>query len=407
MPDKYELLPPLSIDEYEALRADIELNGVRDPIIVDENGDILDGHNRARIDPNAPRIVLTGKTEAEKKAFVYAANFARRNLSSEQKKELHKMMRSVALELKKEGKTQEQIAAMLGVDRTTVSLWLKDESISIVNVHNANTFDCRIKIPKKEHPIIHERVKAGETQEQIAADYKVNQSRIAQIIKQEAKKEEKKQELEKLIEIAASLPAQDRWSVFEGDIHNVKLEKNSIDAIITDPPYPKDYLPLWEELGKFAQYHLKVGGVLLAMTGSVYLPQVFEMLGKYLTYQWVLACILNGQHLDVYAAKVNNNMWKPILVYRNGGEPVNIGSDLFTNDKRDKNYHEWGQGVEGYLWQIEHFTKPNDLICDPFLGGGTTGVAAVKLQRRFVGFDIDVESVKISRSRLYDATQTR
>jgi hypothetical protein len=136
------------------------------------------------------------------------------------------------------------------------------------------------------------------------------------------------------------------------------------------------------------------------MIPAPYLPQIIEMLGRHLTYQWILACVLPGSHGSVIQSGVRNVIWKPILVYRNGGPPVNIGSDLFENDKRDKDFHEWGQGVGGYLWQIENFTNPNDLVCDPFLGGGTTAIAALQLKRRFVGFDADAEKVAITKGRL-------
>jgi ParB-like chromosome segregation protein Spo0J len=216
----------------------------------------------------------------------------------------------------------------------------------------------------------------------------------------ELQRKKKEQEHKKLARLAETVPASDRWNVFQGDIWKVELEPNSLDVIITDPPYPQDCLPLWSALAIFAKRHLKVGGALFAMTGNLYLPDILNMLGEHLTYQWQLACTLPGQHSEVHAAWVNNQMWKPILVYRNGGDLVNIGSDLFQNAGRDKDFHEWGQGVDGYLWQIDKFTKPNDLICDPFLGGGTTGVAALQLKRRFVGFDVDPEKVAISRGRL-------
>ncbi len=78
---KYELLPPLTTDEFAALKADIKANGLREPIIVDDDGEILDGHHRHKIDKNAPRRTLGGMSEAERQAFVFSANFNRRNLS--------------------------------------------------------------------------------------------------------------------------------------------------------------------------------------------------------------------------------------------------------------------------------------------------------------------------------------
>lgn len=46
-------------------------------------------------------------------------------------------------------------------------------------------------------------------------------------------------------------------------------------------------------------------------------------------------------------------------------------------------------------------TNKGDLILDPFMGSGTTGVAAVKLGRRFVGVDKEKEYVELSQKRIY------
>jgi site-specific DNA-methyltransferase (adenine-specific) len=42
-------------------------------------------------------------------------------------------------------------------------------------------------------------------------------------------------------------------------------------------------------------------------------------------------------------------------------------------------------------WFIKLFTKPNDMVLDPFLGSGTTGVVARELGRQFVGIEIKAE----------------
>ena len=52
-----DLLPPLSTDEFNALKADTKANGIRDPICVDENGEILVGHHRFKCDKDAKRII--------------------------------------------------------------------------------------------------------------------------------------------------------------------------------------------------------------------------------------------------------------------------------------------------------------------------------------------------------------
>ena len=97
-----DLLPGLSAYEFEALSADIKLNGVRVPIDVDEDGVILDGHHRFKVDKAAPRRVIKGLTDAEKRAHVYRANFARRNLSGDQRRDLQKAMKELAKALRDE-----------------------------------------------------------------------------------------------------------------------------------------------------------------------------------------------------------------------------------------------------------------------------------------------------------------
>jgi DNA modification methylase len=47
-------------------------------------------------------------------------------------------------------------------------------------------------------------------------------------------------------------------------------------------------------------------------------------------------------------------------------------------------------------WFIKLFTKTNDVILDPFLGSGTTAVAAARLGRRFVGIEIKADYFQLA-----------
>lgn len=51
-------------------------------------------------------------------------------------------------------------------------------------------------------------------------------------------------------------------------------------------------------------------------------------------------------------------------------------------------------------WFIRLFTQPGDLVLDPFIGSGTTAVAAIQLDRKFVGIDLNPEYVNIARARI-------
>ena len=49
---------------------------------------------------------------------------------------------------------------------------------------------------------------------------------------------------------------------------------------------------------------------------------------------------------------------------------------------------------------IAQYTRPGDLVLDPFAGVGTTGRAALELGRRFIGFELDAEEAERARQWL-------
>src|SRR5207253_7715935 len=49
---------------------------------------------------------------------------------------------------------------------------------------------------------------------------------------------------------------------------------------------------------------------------------------------------------------------------------------------------------------IRTFSKPNDMVIDPFVGSGTTAIAAKRLGRNSIAFDIMPEYVRLARERL-------
>jgi site-specific DNA-methyltransferase (adenine-specific) len=63
--------------------------------------------------------------------------------------------------------------------------------------------------------------------------------------------------------------------------------------------------------------------------------------------------------------------------------------------------------VELPLRLIELYTYRDDLVLDPFMGSGTTGVAAVRSGRRFVGYDTETNYVEIAEQRIRAETDLR
>ena len=63
------------------------------------------------------------------------------------------------------------------------------------------------------------------------------------------------------------------------------LDAESVDCIITDPPYERDALPVYADLARVAAHVLRPGGSRVAMTGGAHLPQVMAALTSELSYQ--------------------------------------------------------------------------------------------------------------------------
>jgi len=63
--------------------------------------------------------------------------------------------------------------------------------------------------------------------------------------------------------------------------------------------------------------------------------------------------------------------------------------------------------IELPLRCIKLYTFENDVVLDPFVGSGTVAIAALMTNRRFVGYDIDKEYVKIAEKRINEALEKK
>ena len=63
----------------------------------------------------------------------------------------------------------------------------------------------------------------------------------------------------------------------------------------------------------------------------------------------------------------------------------NIYSQMPPRDR----VHPNEKPVEMVAHFINNHTYPGDVVCDPFMGSGTTGVAAMRMGRKFIGIELD------------------
>ena len=184
------------------------------------------------------------------------------------------------------------------------------------------------------------------------------------------------------------------------------IKDNSIDAIITDPPYPLEFIHLWEAMFSMADRVLKPSAFLICYANHQNLETIFR-LSNNLKYYWIFKLDFTAKPI----AKGRNLIatWKPVLVYQklpfkkleNTIEDQIKETKPFDYASRDMHDLNWGQSLGKFEWIINSFTNPQDIVLDPFAGTGTTLVACKNTKRKCIGFEIEKEEYeKIIKGRL-------
>src|SRR3990167_1686778 len=187
--------------------------------------------------------------------------------------------------------------------------------------------------------------------------------------------------------------------LYNDDFNNVKLEENSVDLIITDPPYPKEYLHCWSELARYAEKVLKPSGFLVAYSGQLHMKEVMDYLSGSLSYYWTF-CLYHKGGTQIVSARNITCRWKPIFVYQKEPFKKNrVMEDYIISEQREKDGHEWQQSESGVGELIERFSKAGDTILDPFMGSGTFPYVASKIKRKAIGIELDKKYYLISKAK--------
>ena len=222
--------------------------------------------------------------------------------------------------------------------------------------------------------------------------------------------------------LAQVLAGEATWVVVEGDCLEVLPTIPDVSTVlVSDPPYGVNFsgkgtkhtppsgvgyestddspesLPLWEErialaLTKASHGCITPGRVNLRRypdprgVGSIFYPSGAG------SYQWGFSC------------------WQPVFYY--GKDPFLCGGkgrrpDSFsTTEAAEENGHPCPKPIGTMLWLVERVSvSVSDVVLDPFCGSGTTGVACLRLGRRFIGIEKDARYAAIARERLRAESQ--
>jgi ParB-like chromosome segregation protein Spo0J len=181
-----DAMPPLSPREFNELVESIKANGVLVPILVDENGVVIDGHQRraasqaAGVTPPTTTLDLTGKSDDERRAIAIAVNAIRRQMSVEQRRQAVTRMKELGLKNK-------DIAKATGTSVATVKRDVAESGGS----HEPTDSD-----PAKDKAIA-ASVKAGKTTREAAEEHGVSQTTAVRATKRASKPKPKTKKKEK------------------------------------------------------------------------------------------------------------------------------------------------------------------------------------------------------------------
>lgn len=392
-----ELFPLLEGAELDDLAEDIRAHGLREPVWLWEDPDrgtvLLDGRNRWRACEIAAVEVLTRQYRGDDPiGFSISQNLKRRHLNESQRAGIgakaeplyaaEAAKRKAQRERDGQGRLTDAPIVADGPQQAPEQRKSRERAAKTAGASGRSV--ARYKRVQKEAPDLIPQIDAG----------KLALSRAERIIRD---RQAQQRRIERAREEAAAQPAAASKDLRHGDFREVMADLDSVDAIITDPPYPGEFLPLLADLAAWADKVLAPEGVLAVLIGQTHLPEVYRLLDGHRPYRWTACYLTSGPGYRSHPRRVQSN-WKPLLVY--GGGP-RFG-DVIRSEGRDadaKIHHRWGQDYAAFHTIVERLTGRGQTVADPFMGSGTTLLAAHALGRHVIGCDVDPAAVATARDR--------
>lgn len=190
-----------------------------------------------------------------------------------------------------------------------------------------------------------------------------------------------------------------------------QIPEESIDCVFTDPPYGlkkkgienDENLQLFYKILPKCYKILKQDSFLITFFSSKYLPLAFKNNPFDYFWQFILYCPCASVNSPIGFTK-----YMYCLIFKKGNPSVvKRCKDIFVDTpgkmiEPDEGYidHPTPKPKHFIRKILRMFTKPHDLILDPFMGSGSTAVACKQINRNFIGFEINKSYIKLANERL-------
>ena len=249
--------------------------------------------------------------------------------------------------------------------------------------------------------------------------------------------------------------------IYCGDSRDVLSEFNDgcIDLTVTSPPYDnlRKYgnskstwnSEMFKEIARQLYRITKDGGVVVwivndktengsktctSMEQCLYFKEIGFNVNDVMLWEKTnsMPVVKQPRYTDVFEymfifSKGKPKTFSPIMIpckcagYNYNSTAKKMGGE---NGRRELNYHVNNEKIKGNIWQcgiaqnktnhpavfpeslvVDHilsWSKEGDVVLDPFMGSGTTALAAIKNNRHYIGIDVNPDYCKLSEDRIND-----
>lgn len=222
----------------------------------------------------------------------------------------------------------------------------------------------------------------------------------------------------------------DNATLYLGDCMDILPTLDKVDAVITDPPYG-------ENTHANAKSNRNIGygnkAIDFSSMTAEQLDRIFVICGKKCN-RWLVSTMEwrhiakfdidppDGWELVRFGVWVKTNPmpqisadrpaqgWEGIAYmhstsgekkrWNGGGQHGNYTGPLVTDGA-----HPTGKPIPLFSNFVEKFTDRGNIILDPFMGSGTTGVAAIQMGRKFIGIEREPKYFDIACKRIEQASK--
>lgn len=199
-------------------------------------------------------------------------------------------------------------------------------------------------------------------------------------------------------------PNDENQGIYTGDALELAIEipDESVDFVLCDPVYWEIDHYRW--LGELAWRCLRNGGNLIAQVGSEHRYDAETAIRESsLTPLPLLAQVYDMAFRRMFNPRVMQG-WKPHLWFCKSSPDERLGDWLFDRHHShgfpSKEGHEWADNPAFFEILIDKLSSTDNIVLDPFTGGGTVPSVCKILSRKWLAFEIDQEIANRARIRV-------